>query len=262
MTEKQIYSDCLLPTLQVRHVIMQYGQPMNANIILEQIWRSARWIIPAMLILSGLRFAYKARLKGAVGEAALAKVLSPHAQAAMHDVYLPDNRGGLTQIDHLLLSSRGLEVIETKNYSGNILGRATDKTWTQRLRRRTVCFQNPLQQNYGHVQAVKAVVGDTVPVNNVVVFGAAARFKHEQPSDVYSPAQFVRILKQSKSSMQVPPTWLQAWEKLQAECRRDRSTRNQHLAQMRKRHGRDYRQVVGLTLLLGGMLLALWFWMN
>ncbi|MBU1187982.1 MAG: NERD domain-containing protein [Gammaproteobacteria bacterium] len=206
---------------------------------------------------------FKARLKGAAGEKSLAKLLAQHALAAMHDVILTNSRGGLTQIDHLLLTARGIEVIETKHYAGSIRGRANDKTWSQRLGRKTFSFQNPLHQNHGHVQAVKALLGETVPVNNVVVFGAAARFTHAQPSNVYSPIQYVRTLRQSKSSTQVPYAWLQAWEKLHAECRQDRQARQQHRQQIGERHGRrEKRQQIGSMFVLAGLSLALWFWLS
>jgi len=232
---------------------------MNADIVLEQLWDRFRWIIPVLLIMPGLALTFKARLKGAVGEKTLAKLLAPHALAAMHDVILTNSRGGLTQIDHLLLTARGIEVIETKHYADRISGRASEKTWSQRLGRKTFPFQNPLHQNHGHVQAVKALLGETVPVNNVVVFGAAARFTHAQPPNVYSPAQFMRTLRQSKSSTQVPSAWLQAWEKLQAECRQDRQARQQHRQQISERHGRDKRQTIGMALLLAGTAITAWF---
>ena len=42
-------------------------------------------------------------------------------------------KGGTTQIDHLLVSTRGVFVIETKAHKGKIFGNATSKYWTQCL---------------------------------------------------------------------------------------------------------------------------------
>ncbi len=39
-----------------------------------------------------------------------------------NDVTLPDEQGGTTQIDHIVLSPFGVFVIETKNYKGWIFG--------------------------------------------------------------------------------------------------------------------------------------------
>ncbi len=65
----------------------------------------------------------------------------------------PQSRSGYSQIDHVVISPYGLFVIETKNYSGEIKGKRSDKYWTAGSR-----FQlyNPFRQNYGHRKAIEA----------------------------------------------------------------------------------------------------------
>lgn len=88
-----------------------------------------------------------------IGEMAVRIRLKGIATAELHDCILPDDRGGMTQVDHLYLTPKGIQVIETKNYGGRIFGNAQDKSWTQRIGRRSVRVGNPLRQNWGHVQA-------------------------------------------------------------------------------------------------------------
>ena len=68
-------------------------------------------------------------LKGAAGEAkvALGSLLSlpPSKYTRFNDVTLP-LPGGTAQIDHVFVSRFGVFVIETKNWSGWIFGRALD----------------------------------------------------------------------------------------------------------------------------------------
>lgn len=91
------------------------------------LWSSAGWVVPFMLIVTGLRLAFKARAQGWIGERLVAGRLEEHAHAALHDVILPDGRGGLTQVDHILLNDQGIWVVETKTLSGRIFGRERDR---------------------------------------------------------------------------------------------------------------------------------------
>jgi hypothetical protein len=48
-------------------------------------------------------------------------------------------------------------IIETKHYTGWILGNPRDNKWTQVIYRTKSRFQNPLHQNYGHIKTVQAL---------------------------------------------------------------------------------------------------------
>lgn len=63
---------------------------------------------------------------------------------------------GYSQIDHLLLTPFGLFVIETKNYTGEILGSKEDKEWTVNKKFK---MKNPFHQNFGHIEAIKTLIG-------------------------------------------------------------------------------------------------------
>ena len=62
---------------------------------------------------------------------------------------------GTTQVDHVLISTKGIFVIETKNYSGWIFGDEKSKQWMQVIYRVKSRFQNPIHQNYLHVKAME-----------------------------------------------------------------------------------------------------------
>lgn len=143
------------------------------------------WAIPLAILWFVVETAW---FKGKVGEflvnRAFKKYLNPEIYTVLHDVTLP-TKGGTTQIDHLVISPYGIFVVETKNMSGWIFGRASDKTWTQTFHRRKFSFQNPLRQNYKHVKAVEAVT--SLPENklhSLVIFTGSAKFKKSKPSNV------------------------------------------------------------------------------
>lgn len=72
--------------------------------------------------------------------------------------------GGTTQIDHIVVSRRGIFVIETKNYKGRIFGDPISKYWTQCLYGKggTITknkFYSPYKQNQGHLRNVIKSLG-------------------------------------------------------------------------------------------------------
>jgi len=117
----------------------------------------------------------KAELKGRKGEDAVIVVLARLGLPALHDVILRDGRG-LTQVDHLVRLPGGIAVLETKTYAGFITGGVHGKRWTQHLPGARSEFQNPLLQNYRHVEAVRLAVGGGVLVQGLVVSAGSARF--------------------------------------------------------------------------------------
>ena len=66
---------------------------------------------------------------------------------------------GLTQVDHVLITTRGIFVIEVKNYNSWIYGNKFDREWTQNSYGKKWKFYNPLRQNYGHLKAIQHSTG-------------------------------------------------------------------------------------------------------
>ena len=80
-----------------------------------------------LLPLLAFAFVWKTRIfKGWFGEASansyFNRKLDRRAYHLLHDVTLPMEGGGTTQIDHIIVSAFGLFVIETKNMKGWIFG--------------------------------------------------------------------------------------------------------------------------------------------
>ena len=92
------------------------------------------------------------RKKGEDGEAFVAALLKGCMQAGdtlLNNVVLSDPRTGSSmEIDHILLSLRGIFVVETKNRSGEIYGDDETETWTQVLGKGDIRheFYSPVKQ--------------------------------------------------------------------------------------------------------------------
>lgn len=102
------------------------------------------------------------RVKGRIGEIIVSLaawvMLSRRHYLRLNNITLPLSDGGTTQIDHIIVSSYGIFVIETKNYKGWIFGKEGDAKWTQMIMGRKYQFQNPLRQNYLHIKTLSELL--------------------------------------------------------------------------------------------------------
>lgn len=128
----------------------------------------------------------------------LNKYFSDEACHLLKNVTLPTAEGGTTQIDHVLVSTKGIFVIETKDYSGWIFGNPKGPKWTQVTRWRKYKFQNPIRQNYKHIKELKRYF-DFLPdkcFKSIVVFVGDGKFKTPMPENVMYLDNLVRYIKQ------------------------------------------------------------------
>jgi len=88
-----------------------------------------------------------------------------------NDVYFKDNSKSI-QIDHILVSEKGIIVLETKNYSGRLYGNETQQEWTQVLAYGKIKnkFYNPVKQNASHCYYLNKIIGKQFPIISLIVF--------------------------------------------------------------------------------------------
>jgi hypothetical protein len=140
-----------------------------------------------MLIIVWILNRNFASIKGWIGEKRVANILSTldsQDYTLMNDLYLPKENGQTTQIDHLLISPKGIFVIETKNYKGWITGSEHSQYWTQTNYQRKDKLYNPIWQNSGHIKALQSILGDAaseLPFHSVIVFGKEATLNFKEP---------------------------------------------------------------------------------
>lgn len=84
--------------------------------------------------------------------------LPDDAEGLLSDLTLPVNATGTTQIDHVLIASHGLYVIEQKNYAGKLYGKLEESHWRKWKSSGTLKLQNPFRQNYGHIRAIQSTL--------------------------------------------------------------------------------------------------------
>lgn len=150
------------------------------------------------------------KFKGKLGEFAVtlhAKQYLNEQYSLLNDCTLPDEVGGATQIDHILLSPFGVFVIETKNYQGWIFGSERQKQWTQKLYKKSFKFQNPLHQNYKHLRTLEKILEDIVDpqyLHSLVVFTPQSTFKTPMPPNVVQGKAWIDVVKNFQQEV-IPP---------------------------------------------------------
>ena len=136
----------------------------------QWIGLGAAGLLLAALVFFGLR-AYQRRARRKSLLARLERV----ASAAAHQVLVPDGMGGFIHIDHILLTPRGILVLDTRRVAGLIFGGDQMSDWTVMGRGHRYTFDNPQPALYDRIAAVKAVVGD-VPVEGRLLFSNVGKF--------------------------------------------------------------------------------------
>jgi hypothetical protein len=129
-------------------------------------------------------------VKGMMGEGIVRRALSRldrERYRVLHNVFVPSRtcEGGMTEIDHVVVSAYGIFVIETKHYGGWIFGNPADLKWTRTGRGCKRTFLNPLKQNQGHLYALACfLMLPRAACHSVVCFTGDAAFKTPMPPNV------------------------------------------------------------------------------
>lgn len=128
----------------------------------------------------------EAESRGKRGEEIVASILMqlPYEYYLWNDIIIQRD-GYSVQIDHLVISEYGIFVIETKNYTGWILGGENSEYWTKSMFGYRYKFNNPIKQNHSHVKALSKLF--KVPESffiPIVVFLSGAELKCRTKSTV------------------------------------------------------------------------------
>ena len=142
------------------------------------------------------------------------------AYAAAHQVLVPDGMGGFIHIDHLLLTPRGLLVLDTRRVAGLIFGGDQMSDWTV-IGRRRFTFDNPQPALYDRIAAVKALAGD-FPVEGRLLFSNIGKFTKGMPKYVMMldgiEVEFPQVDRSLKGSAALEP-FAEVWGRVVSQLK-------------------------------------------
>ncbi|MFO1399871.1 MAG: nuclease-related domain-containing protein [Steroidobacteraceae bacterium] len=180
------------------------------------------WIagaIAVLVVLAGLvqlyRW-YRQRRQRAAMVAAIAGCGFEHR----HNVLVPDAQGGNLHIDFLLLTARGVVVIDLRDVAGNIFGGDQMTQWTVMHHARRFTFANPQTALYDRIAAVRALADD-IPVEGRILFTRRGRFPKGLPKYTLLleslAAEYPPADRQAMGTLL--ERWLPSWERIAAAAR-------------------------------------------
>jgi len=172
-------------------------------------------VIAVLVLVVLLVLLWRRRGKSSIRDA-LARVAVEHVE----DVVVPDGMGGEIHIEHLLLTTRGILIINVKHYEGVIFAGDRMDQWTAMGPKGRSVFPNPLGTLYDRVAAVRQLVRD-VDVAGYVLFPAQADFSKGRPDEVLLPDDLLAdYAKPDKAEIgKLTEAFAPHWEKIRAATR-------------------------------------------
>ena len=98
--------------------------------------------------------------QGARGEYRTSQILetATFENKLLFNCYIPNRSGDKTKLDIIMISTKGIYVVENKNYSGWIFGDEQSKNWCETLKGKKFFFYNPVKQNKSHIKNLEKVL--------------------------------------------------------------------------------------------------------
>ena len=100
----------------------------------------------------------------------------------LQNLYIPKENGGTTEIDAMLICTKGIYVFESKNFAGYIFGNEKQREWTASLlagnKTEKHKFYNPIWQNNTHIKCLKRYLHTSIPIYSVIVFSDRGELKN------------------------------------------------------------------------------------
>ena len=140
--------------------------------------QQALWAVPLGVVLLAVIVYLLLRRRGG---SRLTKVLAEIGFDRIEKVLIPNGDDGEIQIDHLLLTSQGLLIIDIKEAVGIVFGSDKMQEWTVISEERRYTFPNPQAALYDRIAAVRHIVRQ-VPVAGRILFLDGAEFTKGVPS--------------------------------------------------------------------------------
>jgi len=133
----------------------------------------------------------------------------------MRDVLVPDGQGSALHVDFLLLTARGVIVIDLRDISGNIFGGDQMSAWTVMHRAQRFTFDNPQTGLYDRIAAVRALA-QGLPVDGRIVFTGRGHFPKGLPRHTLMldslPSEFPASDRETMRTLL--ERWMPAWSSI------------------------------------------------
>jgi hypothetical protein len=145
---------------------------------------------------------------------AIDNVISSVAFDELRNVLLPTGAGEQIHVNYLLLTQRGLLLIDLFDVPGVIFAGEKMEQWSIFGPKRHFMISNPLPMLYDRVAAVRQVAGDNVKVEGRIVFSMRGEFPKGRPDAVIRLDELQDAFPAVEKSGSAQAAFADTWEKL------------------------------------------------
>ena len=142
------------------------------------------WVIFALGLLGAAVYYIRDHVRQLRARRAIDNVISSVAFEELRNVLLPTGAGEQVHVNCLLLTQKGLLVIDLFDVAGMIFAGEKMEQWSVFGPKRHFTFTNPLPMLYDRVAVVQHLVGEHVPVVGRIVFSMRGEFPKGRPETV------------------------------------------------------------------------------
>jgi hypothetical protein len=141
------------------------------------------WVLFALAAVAAAAVFVRDRVRQMRARRAIDNVISSVAFDELRNVLLPTGSGEQIHVNYLLLTQRGLLVIDLFDVPGVIFAGEKMEQWSVFGPKRHFTFSNPLPMLYDRVAAVRHLAGE-MPVEGRIVFSMRGEFPKGRPDTV------------------------------------------------------------------------------
>ena len=141
------------------------------------------WVVAGAGLLGAAGYYARELIRARRARRAIDNVISSVAFDELRNVLVPTGTGEQIHVNYLLMTQRGLLVIDLFDVPGVIFAAEKMEQWSVFGPKRHFTFSNPLPMLYDRVAAVRHIAGD-VPVEGRIVFSMRGEFPKGRPEQV------------------------------------------------------------------------------
>lgn len=142
------------------------------------------WVLFALGAVAAAVYVIRDHVRQVRARRAIDNVISSVAFDELRNVLLPSGSGEQMHVNYLLLTQKGLLVIDLFDVAGMVFAGEKMAQWSVFGPKRHFMFTNPLPMLYDRVAAVQHIVGEHVPVVGRIVFSMRGEFPKGRPETV------------------------------------------------------------------------------
>ena len=161
--------------------------------ILNVILTDKAWLIGGLFLLGIFVVLIFIKRKRSVSDP-LTNLINKISIESLSNIILFDDMDGEIHIEYLLLTIRGLVILDVKASTGAVFGGNQLDEWAILTGQKRISIQNPQGPLYNRMAALRLLVRD-IPVLGHILFIQGADFSRDRPDNVILPEELLNLYK-------------------------------------------------------------------